>query len=194
MSVRKFDSSDAAVPGVDPASRRTAGTLFASVYGDITPSPLQSSSRHQDAYSLFVQRASALRWLSEDTQRLWSMNDAGWSRPSKPGEKLAAWFQIEAETVPKSDSLPVQSFLHCIDEVLVRAGRHELDAVQLLLPIGDWPPPDDSAMSRCPPCNGSSGLTALTRPPERISRSLLSWDQTPRTLWCSPSSPQSSVT
>ncbi|MEU7001449.1 hypothetical protein [Nonomuraea sp. NPDC046570] len=78
-----------AQPGMVPADRRTAGTMFAALYGKLVPHPWHDPEH--DAYQLFHQRSLAMGWLDEatavredDTLRasgLWAMNDAGWNHP-----------------------------------------------------------------------------------------------------------------
>ncbi|MEV4754870.1 hypothetical protein AB0J86_07125 [Micromonospora sp. NPDC049559] len=140
--------SDAARPGLAPGSRRTAGTMFAALYGDLVPHPWHEPDSEHDAYQLFHQRSIAMGWLddrsagggAEDGLRrapgLWGMNDAGWGHPrAAAGAGPVSWFQVEASEVPGDRPLPVRPFLRCALDVTARAGSLDLAAVQLLLPV-----------------------------------------------------------
>lgn len=154
-----------AQPGVDPATRRTAGTMFAALYGRLAPHPWRGPEPEGDAYSLFYQRSLAMGWLDGrdsgtttagkhvGASGLWSMNDAGWDHPLAPAEpQLAAWFQVEVEAVARDRPLPVQPFLRCAGDTTDRVGVLQLEAVQVLLPV--------------------QGLDASTRPPEALVASM----------------------
>ncbi|MGH3786469.1 MAG: hypothetical protein ACRDRG_07925 [Pseudonocardiaceae bacterium] len=142
------ERSVTAQPGMVPASRRTAGTMFAALYGELVPHPWRGPESKQDAYSLFYQRSLAMGWLddrgagdgSEDRMLrapgLWGMNDAGWDHPlAAPGAELISWFQVEASAVAGDRPLPVQPFLRCAENATARAGTPYLSAVQVLLPV-----------------------------------------------------------
>lgn len=154
-----------AQPSIDPATRRTAGTMFAALYGRLTRHPWRGSEPDGDAYSLFYQRSLAMGWLDRresgtsiggrqaGASGLWSMNDAGWDHPLAPAEPpLAAWFQVEVEAVAPDQPLPVQPFLRCARDATDRVGVLELATVQLLLPV--------------------QGLDVPTRPPEELVASM----------------------
>lgn len=143
-----------AQPGMAPADRRTAGTMFAALYGKLVPHPWHDPEH--DAYQLFHQRSLAMGWLDEatavredDTLRasgLWAMNDAGWNHPlAAPGAGLISWFQVEASAPASDRPLPVQPFLRCVVDTTARAGTPYLSAIQVLIPV--------------------QGLGASTRPP-----------------------------
>lgn len=143
-----------AQPGMVPADRRTAGTMFAALYGKLVPHPWHDPEH--DAYQLFHQRSLAMGWLDEatavredDTLRasgLWAMNDAGWNHPlADPGAGLISWFQVEASAPAGDRPLPVQPFLRCAVDTTARAGTPYLSAIQVLIPV--------------------QGLDASTRPP-----------------------------
>ncbi|MCT2585108.1 hypothetical protein [Actinophytocola gossypii] len=112
-------------PGLDPAGPRTAGPMFAALYGSLRPHPERGS---RDPYALFHDRSVAMGWIDG----LWGMNDAGLG---DPGSSLVAWFQVGAEAVPGDRPLPVQPFLRCAGDVVARIGRLGLRAVQVLLPV-----------------------------------------------------------
>lgn len=169
----------AAQPGVDPTTRRTAGTMFAALYGKLVPHPWRGPDPDGDAYSLFYQRSLAMGWLhgpdSDPASAgnhsggggLWSMNDAGWDHPLAPAEaQIAAWFQVEAEPVARGQPLPVQPFLRCAGDTTARRGLLQLEAVQVLLPV--------------------QGLHASTRLPEALVASMQTiqwfheWDEQSR--------------
>ncbi|MEU3708531.1 hypothetical protein [Streptomyces catenulae] len=136
-------------PGIAPTGHRTAGTLFAALYGELIPHPWHDPEH--DAYQLFHQRSLAMGWLDDrsgvaaeaDPGRraavaagLWAMNDAGWSHPgAAPEPPLIAWFQVEAGAVAADRPLPVQPFLRCAEDTTARIGTVRLSAVQLLLPL-----------------------------------------------------------
>jgi hypothetical protein len=112
-------------------------TLFVGVYGSFNPHP--GIDPDADAYSLFVSRATAMRWLSFNAatttkslerRGLWGMNDAGqdWTGSSA----RIAWYQVG---VGEGRPLPVQPLLACAGDSLARAGTIDLQAVQLLLPV-----------------------------------------------------------
>lgn len=155
---------------MDPASRQNAGTMFAALYGELTPHPWRGPESDGDAYSLFYQRSLAMGWLDgrdggtttagkhAGASGLWSMNDAGWDHPLAPAEpQLAAWFQVEVEAVARDRPLPVQPFLRCAGDTADRVGVLQLEAVQVLLPV--------------------QGLVASRRPPEALGASMqtLQW-------------------
>lgn len=133
-----------AQPGMVPAGRRTAGTMFAALYGELVPH-LWHDPEH-DAYQLFYQRSLAMGWLDgtaavrEDeppgASGLWGMNDAGWNHPlAAPGAGLISWFQVEASAPVGDRPLPVQPFLRCAGETTERAGKTQLSAIQVLLQV-----------------------------------------------------------
>ncbi|PJE99512.1 hypothetical protein CUT44_03055 [Streptomyces carminius] len=147
------EPADTARPGVAPGSRRTAGTMFAALYGDLVPHDWLGPEPENDAYSLFYHRSLAMGWLDDvgtvvgggapggraaGAEGLWAMNDAGWGRPLAPGTARsapAAWFQVEAQAVARDRPLPVQPFLRCAGDSVARFGTLRLAAVQLLLPV-----------------------------------------------------------
>lgn len=139
---------DAAEPGLAPGSRRSAGTMFAALYGELIPHPWRDPGSSLDAYALFYHRSLAMGWLDdcsagggvEDRIRrapgLWGMNDAGWTHPlASPGAGLVSWFQVEASAPADDRPLPVQPFLRCAWDATARAGRLSLSALQVLLPV-----------------------------------------------------------
>ena len=102
----------AAQPGLVPAARRAAGTMFAALYGELVPHTWRDPESEHDAYSLFYHRSIAMGWLddraagggSEDRMLrapgLWGMNDAGWNHPlAASGAELISWFQVGASAV-----------------------------------------------------------------------------------------------
>ena len=142
------EPSPSAQPGIAPGSRRTAGTMFAALYGDLVPHAWRAPGSEHDAYQLFYQRSVAMGWLDdrgagggfEDRMLrapgLWGMNDAGWDHPlAAPGAGLISWFQVEASEVADDRPLPVQPFLRCAWDATARAGTPELSAVRVLLPV-----------------------------------------------------------
>lgn len=135
-----------AQPGMVPAARRTAGTMFAALYGELVPHAWRDPEL--DAYSLFYHRSLAMGWLDDRSAGggvedhmvrapgLWGMNDAGWNHPSAAsGAGLISWFQVEASAVADDRPLPVQPFLRCAEDASARAGALNLSAVQVLLPV-----------------------------------------------------------
>ena len=132
-------------PGLAPGVRRPVGTLFAALYGDLTPHPWRDPDAGQDAYFLFYHRCVAMGWLGEGA--LWGMNDAGQEHPLAAAEPpLASWFQVGVEPVRDGEPLPVQPFLRCAADATERIGRLRLRAAQVLLPVealdpGSRPPP-----------------------------------------------------
>ena len=118
-------------PGLVRGSRGVAGTLFAALYGELTPHPDRASGSDRDPYIQFHDRSRAMGWLDS----LWGMNDAGHGHPlAVPGSSLVSWFQVGVDPVPGGKSLPVQPFLRCAGDVMARLGTLELQAVQVLLP------------------------------------------------------------
>lgn len=134
-------------PGIAPTACRTAGTMFAALYGELVPHTWRESEH--DAYQLFHQRALAMGWLDDRASAgnaserrtivapgLWAMNDAGWSHPLLvPASELISWFQVEASAVADDRPLPVQPFLRCAQDTTERVGAVRLTAVQVLLPV-----------------------------------------------------------
>lgn len=112
-------------------------TLFAGLYGSFEPLPRIDPDA--DAYSLFVSRATALRWLSFNAatpsstysrQGLWAMHDAGQDWSGNPAR--IAWYQVG---VHAGRPLPIQPLLACAEDSLARVGTFGLEAVQLFLPL-----------------------------------------------------------
>jgi hypothetical protein len=112
-------------------------TLFAGLYGSFEPHPRIDPDA--DAYSLFVSRATAQRWLSFNAaapsatytrQGLWAMHDAGQDWTGQPAR--IAWYQVG---VHPGRPLPIQPLLTCAEDSLTRVGTIDLQTVQLLLPI-----------------------------------------------------------
>jgi hypothetical protein len=148
-------------PGMDPAGRRSAGTMFAALYGELVPHAWRDRDSEHDGYSLFHQRSLAMGWLDDraagvrgggsehhtlGAPGLWAMNDAGWEHPlAAPGAGLISWFQVEASEVAADRPLPVQPFLRCAGDTTARVGTLDLSAVQILMPV--------------------QGIDASTRPP-----------------------------
>jgi hypothetical protein len=141
------EHSDAAQPGLVPAARRTAGTMFAALYGELVPHAWRDPDSELDAYSLFYHRSIAMGWLDDRSAGggledrmlrapgLWGMNDAGWNHPLAAGAELISWFQVDASAVADDRPLPVQPFLRCAQDATARAGTPHLSAVQVLLPV-----------------------------------------------------------
>lgn len=124
-------ASDEPRPGLVPGPSRRAGTLFAALYGELTPRPDGVPVTDRDPYIQFHDRAQAMGWLDN----LWGMNDAGREHPlAAPGSALVSWFQVGIESVPGDRPLPVQPFLRCAGDVTTRLGELRLNAAQVLLP------------------------------------------------------------
>lgn len=153
-------------PGMAPAERRTAGPMFAALYGQLVPHPWRDPESERDAYALFYQRSLAMQWLDDRSAGggsegamvrapgLWGMNDAGWNHPrAAPGAGLISWFQVEASAVGDDRPLPVRSFLRCAEDATARVGTLKLSAVQVLMPV--------------------QGLDASSRPPYASVPSML---------------------
>ncbi|QIZ33969.1 hypothetical protein [Saccharopolyspora sp. ASAGF58] len=128
-------NSKEARPGLAHGAREFAGTMFTAFYGEFTPHPWRAPDTDRDAYLLFYGRSVAMRWLRDDGPAgLWGMNDAGQEHPLADAS-LAAWFQVEAESVPGDRPLPVQPFLSCAGDAVARIGSLALDVEQVLLPV-----------------------------------------------------------
>lgn len=137
---------------------RTAGTMFAALYGELVPHAWRGAEPEHDAYSLFYQRSLAMGWLDDSAGApgLWAMNDAGWHHPlAAPGANLVSWFQVEASAGAGDRPLPVQPFLWCAENTTIRAGALHLSAVQVLIPVQGI-----DASSRPPYATVPSMLTA----------------------------------
>jgi hypothetical protein len=119
-------------PGLAHGAREFAGTMFAAFYGEFTPHSWRAPDTDRDAYLVFYELSVAMGWLRDEG--LWGMNDAGQEHPLAD-ESLAAWFQVDAESVPGDRPLPVQPFLRCAGDAIARIGNLALDAVQVLLPV-----------------------------------------------------------
>lgn len=129
------NNGDEVLPGLAPGARGFAGTLFAALYGELAPHPWRAPDTDRDAYLVFYERSVAMGWLREDGPAgSWAMNDAGLEHPLAD-KQLAAWFQVEAESVPGDRPLPVQPFLSCAIDAVARIGSLTWDAVQVLLPV-----------------------------------------------------------
>ncbi|AVT34093.1 hypothetical protein C6361_02320 [Plantactinospora sp. BC1] len=147
------DDSTEARPGLAPGARSPVGTMFAALYGGLTPHPWRDPDDTRDAYALFYDRSLAMGWLDDvggvvqitdagprerrtGAPGLWGMNDAGQEHPlALPGSSLVGWFQVGVEPLPVDRPLPVQPFLRCAGDVLARLGTLDLRAVQVLLPV-----------------------------------------------------------
>lgn len=144
------DDRGEAQPGLEHGARVFAGTMFAAVYGELSPHPWRGPDEDQDAYIPFHQRSLAMGWLADTsttaptTRRdrrqaapgLWGMNDAGQDHPlADPAASLVAWFQVAVDAVADDQPLPVQPFLRCAGDVAARIGDLDLQAVQVLLPV-----------------------------------------------------------
>ena len=142
------ERSVTAQPGMVPGARRAAGTMFAALYGELVPHGLARSrvrarrlfpvlppsARYGLARRQVGRGGSAERMLR--APGLWGMNDAGWNHPLAATEAgLISWFQVEASAVAGDRPLPVQPFLQCAQDATARAGRPNLSAVQVLLPV-----------------------------------------------------------
>ncbi|MDW5322659.1 hypothetical protein [Plantactinospora sp. KLBMP9567] len=140
-------------PGLAPGARSPVGTMFAALYGGLTPHPWRDPHSAADAYALFHERSLAMGWLDDvggvvritdagieerktGAPGLWGMNDAGQDHPlAVPDTSLVAWFQVGVEPLPADRPLPVQPFLRCAGDVTARIGTLDLRAVQVLLPV-----------------------------------------------------------
>lgn len=92
-----------------------------------------------DAYELLVERSAAMGWLTDavrpEPSGLWGMNDAVLDERLDPASGLFGWFQvIGADPWSASRPVPLQPLLACIEAVVQRAGRMQIDAVRILLP------------------------------------------------------------
>jgi hypothetical protein len=140
-------ASDEARPGLTQGSRDVAETLFAALYGELTPRPDRVAGTDRDSYVQFHDRAQSMGWLDG----LWGMNGAGRDHPlAVPGSSLVAWFQVGVESVPSGRSLPVQPFLRCAGDVTARLGALRLDAAQVLLPAHSLDVPARPQHARMP--------------------------------------------
>lgn len=123
-------------PGVVPGGRRSAGTMFAALYGELVPHAWRDPDSEYDAYFLFHRRSLAMGWLDDGSGGLWAMNDAGWDHPhATAGTELVSWFQVGVGAVAGDRPLPVQPFLRCAQDATARAGTLHLSAIQILLPV-----------------------------------------------------------
>ncbi|MFD8913030.1 hypothetical protein [Streptomyces sp. NPDC059575] len=161
-------------PGTAPTAPRTAGTMFAALYGELIPYSWHDPASEHDAYQLFHQRSLAMGWLDErasmgEASGLWAMNDAGWGHPrNASGTDLISWFQVEASGVAGDRPLPVQPFLRCAWDTTAHIGTVRLSAAQVLLPV--------------------QGLDATARPPQAAVPSLQTID------WFGEHDPQARAT
>lgn len=152
------ERSDTAQPGMVPAASRTAGTMFAALYGKLVPHTWRDPEL--DAYSLFYHRSLAMGWLDDRSAGggfedrmlrapgLWATNDAGWNHPSASGVELISWFQVDASAVADDRPLPVQPFLRCAEDATAQAGALNLSAVQILLSVQGLDPASRPAYAR----------------------------------------------
>ncbi|MEU4801708.1 hypothetical protein [Actinosynnema sp. NPDC023587] len=141
-----MDSNEAR-PGLVQGSRGVAGTLYAALYGELTPRPDRAPDTDRDPYIQFHDRAQAMGWLDG----LWGMNDAGLEHPlAAQGSSLVAWFQVGVDSVPSDRPLPVQPFLRCAGDVTARLGTLRLQTVQVLLPAQSLDITERPQQSRMP--------------------------------------------
>ncbi|MFD0375746.1 hypothetical protein [Streptomyces sp. NPDC127112] len=183
MSDQTSEQDAVAQPGVAPSARRTAGTMFAALYGELVPHAWRDPASEHDAYQLFHQRSLAMGWLDDRAGAeevsaagrrthaapgLWAMNDAGWSHPlAAPRPNLISWFQVEVSALPDDRPLPVQPFLRCAQDTTERVGAVRLTGVQILLP--------------------AQGIEASARPPYALVPSMRTSD------WFGECDPQARV-
>ena len=175
------DDTTAARPGTAPSGPTTAGTMFAALYGELAWHPWHGPEAEQDAYALFRDRSLAMGWLDDTSAGsvggpaergprapgLWAMNDAGWDHPlAAPGAGPVSWFQVEASPVAADRPLPVQPFLRCAGDATARAGRADLSAVQILLPVQGIDASARPAHARVPAA-ATSGWFAARAPGSR---------------------------
>ena len=122
---------------------RTAGTMFAALYGDMTPHPWLEPSAEPGLHVGFHDRSVAMGWLDDrstgEARRasgLWAVNDAGRGRPQDGTvTSLTSWFQVEVSAVASDRPLPVQPMLACGQAATSRTGTLRLTGVQVLLPL-----------------------------------------------------------
>lgn len=137
-----------AQPGTWPTEPRTAGPMFAALYGQFSPYDWRDPESDRDPYALFYQRSLAMGWHDDRSAGggseeamvrapgLWAMNDAGWDHPlADPDAALVSWFQVEASAVPDDRPLPVRPFLRCAEDATARVGTLTLTAVHLVIPV-----------------------------------------------------------
>lgn len=131
------NSTSKAHPTVARDVRRTAGTMFAALYGEVALHPwIVEQGSEPDVYALFHDRSLAMEWLNNTgVTGLWTMNDAGQDPLAASDLSLATWFQVGLEPVSTACPMPVQAFLRCAGDVTARIGTFELEAVQVLLPV-----------------------------------------------------------
>ena len=125
----------------DTISSRPVSTMFAALHGEFAEhswrDPVVAAT---DAYSLFVARSSALRWLADTTEYrvggVWGMNDAGQDSDDEAQSLRRMWFQVALNApIAAGQPLPVQAFLACAGDVVARMGTLRLQGIQILLPV-----------------------------------------------------------
>lgn len=122
-------------------SIRPTSTMFAALHGELTLHPWRDPvTAESDAYSLFYARSSAMGWLADVRESelggTWGMNDAEQDPVSGSQPSRRIWFQVVLiDPIPAGRPLPVQAFLACAGDVVVRIGTLSLQAVQVLLPV-----------------------------------------------------------
>lgn len=117
---------------------------------------LQGAQLHEDAYSLFVARSTAMGWPCVEVApssskgstpdaphqtgasgaALWGMNDAGQNWACGPETSRVMWVQVSLLNRSQAGRfLPVVPLLSLVGDVISRVGRLRLDGAQLLLPV-----------------------------------------------------------
>jgi hypothetical protein len=119
-------------------------TVFVGVYGSLRVHPwIELETMPEDAYSLLMSRAEAMRWTHFGTENsmgvpIWGMNEAEMDPPGDDPEARLAWFQVVAPSGRSENRpLPVMPLLACVNDALRRVGELDLHALQLFLPFHD---------------------------------------------------------
>lgn len=127
-----------------PAVKVLSPSLFVALHGSFRSHPwLKPDSMEEDAYSLFFSRAEMMGWSHPAAEAgghaLWGMNDAGLDVVGEVhGATRVAWFQVGIDEQLLSGSpFPFHPLLSCAADSVERAGRLDLDGVQLQVPLQD---------------------------------------------------------
>jgi hypothetical protein len=119
----------------------TSDDLELELYGSFVPSENSPpSATRQDLYSVFLSRATSMRWSEAVSKNpsvgsLWGMaNAVVASSESEPGG-LIGWFHVIPLTAPGLP-LPIQPFVRCAVDSMRRLGAVRFEGFRLGLPLG----------------------------------------------------------
>jgi hypothetical protein len=119
----------------------TSDDLELELYGSFVPSASSSSNAtRQDLYSIFLSRATSMRWSEAVSKNpsvgsLWGMANAVVASSESEPEGLIGWFHVIPLAGPGLP-LPIQPLIQCAVDSMRRLGAVRFDGLRLGLPLG----------------------------------------------------------